>query len=96
MALITQSVTAQTVHSHTDVNSVVPTTALSTAPTEAVLVDKPKPWTPIRPFILKHELSDYPDKAFVEQLVYDLCQDCTIGYDGPQFSYLTKNLVSAF
>ena len=83
MPLIAQSVAAQTVHSHTDVNSVVPTTVLSTAPTEAVLVNKPKPWTPIRPFILKRELSDYPDKAFVEQLIYDLCHGCTIGYNGP-------------
>ena len=81
--LITQSVTARTAHSRTDVNSVVPTTVLSTAPTEAVLVNKPKPWTPIRPFILKRELSDYPDKAFVEQLIYDLCHGCTIGYNGP-------------
>ena len=43
MPLITQSVATQTAHSHTDVNSVVPTTVLSTAPTEAVLVNKPKP-----------------------------------------------------
>ena len=41
MPLIAQSVTAQTAHSHTDVNS-VPTTVLSIAPTEAVLVNKPK------------------------------------------------------
>ena len=68
---------------------------VSTAPIEAVLVNKPKPWTPIRPFILKRELSDYPDKAFVEQLIYDLCHGCTIGYNGPQFPYLAKNLVSA-
>ena len=95
MPLIAQSVAAQTAHSHTDVNSVVPTTVLSTAPTEAVLVNKPKPWTPIQPFILKRELSDYPDKAFVEQLIYDLCHGCTIGYNEPQFSYLAKNLASA-
>ena len=95
MPLIAQSVTAQTAHSHTDVNSVMPTTALSTAPAEAVLVKEPKPWTPIRPFILKCKLSDYPDKAFVEQLIYDLCHSCTIGYNGSQFSYLAKNLVSA-
>ena len=96
MPLITQSVAAQTAHSHTDVNSVVPTTALSTAPTEAVLVNKPKPLTPLRLFILKHELSDYPDKAFVEQLIHDLCHSCAIGYNGPLFSYLAKNLLSAF
>ena len=72
MPLIAQSVAVQTVHSHTDGNSVVPATALSTALTEAVLVNKSKPRTPIRSFILKHKLSDYPDKAFVEQLIYDL------------------------
>ena len=47
LALITQSVTAQIPHSPTDVNSLVPTTVLSTAPTETVLVNTPKPWTPI-------------------------------------------------
>ena len=77
-------------------NSVVPTPVLSTAPTEAVLVNRPKPWTQLQLFILKHELSDYPDKALVEQLIFDLCHGCTIGYNGPQiFSYLAKNLVSA-
>ena len=86
MPLIAQSIAAQTAHSHTEVNSEVPTTALSTAPTEAVLINKPKPWTPIQLLILKRELSDYPDKAFVEQLIYDLCHGCTISYNGPQFS----------
>ena len=42
MPLIAQSVTAQTAHSHRDEKPVVLTTALSTAPTEAVLVNKPK------------------------------------------------------
>ena len=55
--------------SHTDVNSVVPTTVLSIAPTEAVLVNKPKPWTPIQPFILKYKLSGYTDKVFIELLI---------------------------
>ena len=96
MPLIAQSVTVQTAHSHTDVNSVLPTTMLSTVLTEAVLVNKPKPWTAIWLFILKRELSDYLDKAFVEQQIYDLCHGCTIGYNGPQFSHLAKNLASAF
>ena len=43
---------------------------------------------------LKLDLSDYPDEAFVEQLIYDPCHGCTISYNGPQFSYLVKNLVS--
>ena len=34
-------------------------------------------------------------KAFVEELIHDLCYGCTIGYNGPQFSHLANNVVSA-
>ena len=57
---------------------------------------KPQPWTPIRSFILEHELSIHPDKAFVKQLIYDLQHGCAIGYNGPQFANLAKNLPSAY
>ena len=61
----------------------------------ACLPNKPLPWTPIRPFILEWELSNYPDKAFVEQLIHDLLHGCSIGYSGPQFAHSAKNLASA-
>ena len=51
---------------------------------------------PIRPFILKRELSLHPDQAIVLQLINDLCHGCTIGYTGSQFSYSANNLVSAY
>ena len=44
---------------------------------------KPPPWTPLRPFILEHELRNYPDRVFVRQLIDNLRQGCTIGYTGP-------------
>ena len=77
-----QSIASKTVHSPTDVNTLVPTIALGTVPTEAVLLNKPKSWTPIQLFILKHDISNYLDKAFVEQLTHDLCHSYTIGYTG--------------
>ena len=39
-------------------------------------------------------MRDYPAKAYVERLIYDLCHGCTNGYNGPQFSYLATDLVS--
>ena len=57
---------------------------------------KPTPWTPLRPFVLKRELSDHPDKAFVKELINDLSHGCSIGYKGPQFSYHATNLLSAY
>ena len=57
---------------------------------------KPTTWTPLRLFIFEHELSNHPDQAFVKQLINDLCHGCFIGYKGPQFSYSTNNLVSAY
>jgi len=56
---------------------------------------KPPSWTPLRPFILECELRNHPDRVFVRQLINNLQQGCTIGYIGPQFSYLAPNLQSA-
>ena len=39
---------------------------------------------------------DHPDKAFVRQLIHDLQHGCMIGYNGPQFANLAKNLLSAY
>jgi len=44
---------------------------------------KPLPMTPLQPFILERELSNYPDKVFVRQLIDDLRHGCAIGYTGP-------------
>ena len=55
----------------------------------------PLPWTPIRPFILERELSNYPNKAFVRWLINNLRHGCAIGYVGPQFTYFANNLHSA-
>ena len=57
---------------------------------------RPQPWSPIRPFVLERELSTYPDKVFVIQLVHDLQHGCSIGYTGPQFAHLAKNLPTAY
>jgi len=40
-------------------------------------------------------LSNYPNKAFVRQLINSLQHGCAIGYAGPQFTYFTNNLNSA-
>ena len=47
---------------------------------------KLQPWAPICLFILKCELSNHPDRAFVKQLSYNLQQGCTIGNNGPKFA----------
>ena len=57
---------------------------------------KPLPWTPLRPFILEHELRNYPDRVFVRQLIDNLRHGCSIGYSGPHFMSLAPNLQSAF
>ena len=94
--IIAPPVAARTAHSSTNASSVELTTVLSAAQTGAAVLNKPKPWTPIRPFILKRELCNHPDKAFVTKLIHDLGHGCTIGYTGPQFSCLANNLVSAY
>ena len=58
-------------------------------------VNKPLPWTPLRPFVLEGELSNHPNKAFVRRLINNLRHGCTIGYEGPQFTYFATNLQSA-
>ena len=57
---------------------------------------RPQLWSPIQPFILEHELSFYPDKVFVRQLVHNLQHGCSVGYTGPQFAYLASNLSTAY
>jgi len=44
----------------------------------------------MQPFILEWELSNYPDKAFVEQLIHNLLHGYSIGYSGPQFAHSAK------
>ena len=73
----------------------VPATVRGFVPTGATPPFKPKPWTPLRPFVLERELSNHPNKVFVKQLINDLYYGCFIGYKGPQFSYHAKNLLSA-
>ena len=84
------------VPSYTCVKSVAPAIVPASVPTKTVWLSKPTPWTPLQPFILERELSNHPDKAFVMRLINDLCHGCFIGYEGPQFSYCTNNLVSAY
>ena len=57
---------------------------------------KPTPRTPLRPFVLEHELSNHPNKYFVKQLINDLSNGCSIEYKGPQFSYHATNLLFAY
>ena len=42
------------------------------------------------------ELTAYPEKAFVWQLIDNMQYGCSIGYTGPQFAHFPKNLPSAF
>ena len=76
--------------------SAVPATVPASVPTGTVWLPKPTPRTLLRPFILERQLSNHPDKAFVKRLINDLCHGCFIDYEGPQFSYCTNNLVSAY
>ena len=61
-----------------------------------VTLSKLTPWTPLRLFVLEHELSNHPNQAFVKKLINDLCHGCFIGYKGPHFSHSANNLVSAY
>ena len=54
------------------------------------------PHSPLQPLILECELSNHPDRAFVELLLSDIRQGCDIGYTGPQFAHTARNLQSAF
>ena len=76
----------------------VPITLLRTVPGQDPCGPpaRPHPWSPIRPFVLERELSSHPDKVFVKQLVHDLQHGCSIGYAGPQFAHLARNLPTAY
>ena len=89
-------VTERTASMCTDARSVVgPTRPRAAWQEGSPALVKPPPWTPLRPFILECELSNYPDKVFVRQLIDNLRQGCTIGYTVPQFTYVALNLQSA-
>ena len=72
----------------------LPTNAMGSPPHLAE-VSRPGSRTPLRPLIIKWELVNHPDKAFVEQLIKDLVHGCSIGYHGPQFPAIAKHLSSA-
>ena len=59
------------------------------------LPTKSQPWIPIQLFLFERELSSYPDKVFVRQLIHDLQLGCNIDYTGPQFAHQANNLPSA-
>jgi len=50
-------------------------------------------WGTSQPLILEFELSNHPDKAFVELLLSRMQNrlGCKIGYTSPQFAYTAKN-----
>jgi len=52
--------------------------------------------TPLWPLALECELSNHPDKTFIQLLLSDIRQGCNIGYTGPYFTYTANNLQSAF
>ena len=92
-----ETATMHTATTPTNVTAVEMTTRLGAAHSVGSpgLV-KPLPWTPIRPFVLERELSNYPNKAFVRRLIDNLQHGCAMGYAGPQFTYFANNLRSAF
>lgn len=51
--------------------------------------------TPIWPLILERELATHPDKYFVSQLLHNVTPGCAIGYNGPQFPFIARHLLSA-
>ena len=51
--------------------------------------------TPINVNILKEELSSHPDRNFVNSLVNCLRYGTHVGYNGPQKSRVSRNLISA-
>ena len=72
----------------------LPTNVMGSLP-HLTEVFRPGPRTPLRPLVIKWELVNHPDKAFVEQLIKDLVPGCSIGYHGPQFAAIAKHLSSA-
>ena len=67
------------------------------SPPHLTEVSRPGSRTPLRPLVIKWELVNHPDKAFVEQLIMnkDLAHGCSIGYHGLQFPAIAKHLSSA-
>ena len=51
--------------------------------------------TPLRRSSFERELANHPDKAWVSWLLDVITNGVQIGYNGPQFSYVARNLVSA-
>ena len=51
--------------------------------------------TPLRRSSFERELANHPDKAWVSWLLDVITNGVQIGYNGPQFSYVACNLVSA-
>ena len=82
------------VDTYTSVTTAEATIPAVHAPTKGACI-RPFPWTQLRPFMLKWELSNHLDKAFVRQLFDDLQHSCNIGYLGPQFAHSANNLASA-
>ena len=95
---ITPRAGAQTASLIISVKTAGPTTLVKTATANGSIdpLTKLKPWTPIQSFILECELNNHPDKVLVKQLIYDLQRGCAVGYSGPQFANLAKNLPSAY
>ena len=52
--------------------------------------------TPVNVVELEKELLHFPDKAFARDLINSFKQGFAIGYDGPQFNLISKNLKSYF
>ena len=87
---VTTSITATLVAPQTT----LPTNAMGSPP-HLTEVSHPGSRTPLQPLVIKWELVNHPDKAFVEQLIKDLVHGCSIGYHGPQFPAIAKHLSSA-
>ena len=92
-------VTATPVATSITATPVAPQTTLLTngmgSPPHLTEVSRSSSRTPLRPLVIKWELVNHPDKAFVEQLIKDLVHGCFIGYNGPQFPAIAKHLSSA-
>ena len=67
------TVTETTENFHTDARSVPgPILPGATWQRGSPIPVKSPPWTLLRPFMLKHELCNYPDRVFVRQLIDNL------------------------
>ena len=60
--------------------------------TKTVSLSMPTPWTPLRPFILEHELSDHPDQAFAKSLLMTSAMIASLATkDQPSKNALARN-----